>query len=81
LSLLHLGHARRLGFVLRMVFSMLGPAGLVVLFFYEFLLALVVYWALRGLLGPYAAIPAVAGPWITGWRNLGILLGMRGWLG
>jgi len=81
LSLLHLGHARRLGFVPRLVFSLLGPAGLLVLFFYELLLALVVYNLLKGLLGPYAAIPAVAGPWITGWRNLGILLGMRGWLG
>ena len=66
-----------LGLVPRLVFSMLGPAGLVVLFLYELLLALVVYWALRGLLGPYAAIPAVAGPWITGLRNLGILLGLR----
>ena len=52
-----------------------------VLFLYELLLALVVYNLLKGLLAPYAAIPAVAGPWITRWRNLGILLGMRGWLG
>ncbi|MCE4619441.1 MAG: hypothetical protein F7C33_00280 [Desulfurococcales archaeon] len=45
------------------------------------LLALGVYWALQCLLGPYAMIPAVAGPWITGWRNLGVLLGMGVHLG
>ena len=58
----------------RMIFAHLGVWGLLVTFTYELALAAVIYRVFRRWLGDLAVGPAVAGPWIVGWRNLGILL-------
>ena len=33
-----------------------------------------------GLQPGYAALIAAVGPWLAAWHNIGILLGLRGWL-
>ena len=58
----------------RWIFAHLGAWGLLVTFTYELLLAIIIYRVFSRWLGDLALAPAIAGPWVTGWRNLGILL-------
>ena len=59
--------------------SMVGLA----YFALELVVLLFLYYIIRkitGLQPGYAALIAAVGPWLAAWHNIGILLGMRGWL-